>query len=330
MATVLVTRRNTDLDENGPLAPLYAAGHTVRHVPANPQTPASALIEALDGCEAVVAIIEPYTAEVFDGAPQLKHVSRIGIGYDAVDVPAATARGVVVSNTPGANANAVADFTMGLLLSVARWIPLFDRDIRNGTWQSRIGADLWQQTLGIVGLGNIGRGVARRARGFDMQVVAYEPYPDQAFVKEHGVELVELDEVFRQADFVTLHLPASAETENTVNARTLSLMKPTAYLVNAARGPLVDEDALYQALVDKRIAGAALDVRVVEPSTDGRFNGLDNVVLAPHAAGSTGSAVQASIRAAAENVVRVLGGEKPVGLINPEVWETFLARRQPV
>src|SRR5581483_1832373 len=225
MATVLVTRRNTDLDENGPLAPLFAAGHTIRHVPCNPQTPAADLIRALDGCEAVVAIIEPYTAEVFDGAPQLKHVSRIGIGYDAVDIPAATARGVVVSNTPGANANAVADFTMGLLLSVARWIPLFDRQVRAGTWQTRLGADIWQQTLGIVGLGNIGKGVARRARGFDMRVVAYEPYPDRAFVQEHDVELVELDEVFRQGDFVTLHLPASAETESTVNARTLGLMK---------------------------------------------------------------------------------------------------------
>jgi D-3-phosphoglycerate dehydrogenase / 2-oxoglutarate reductase len=331
MATVLVTRRNTDLDEHGPLAPLYAAGHSVRHVPATPLTPAADLIRALEGCEAVMAIIEPYTAEVFDGAPQLKHVSRIGIGYDAVDVAAATTHGVVVSNTPGANANAVADFTMGLLLSAARWIPLFNRDIRQGVWQSRIGADVWQRTIGIVGLGNIGKGVARRARGFDMRVVAYEPYPDPAFVREHGVELVEMDEVFRQADFVTLHLPASAETENTVNARTLGLMKPTAYLINAARGPLVDEDALYNALVEKRIAGAALDVRVIEPSTDGRFNDLDNVVLAPHAAGSTTSAVQASIRAAAENVVRVLRGEQPVGLINPEVWDRFLAgRRQAV
>jgi D-3-phosphoglycerate dehydrogenase len=321
MATVLVTRRATELGPDGPLAPLYAAGHEVRHVPANPQTPAAELIRALDGCEAVVAIIEPYTAEVFDGAPHLRHVSRIGIGYDAVDINAATARGVVVTNTPGANATAVADFTLGLLLGVARWIPLFDRDIRNGGWQSRIGADVWQKTLGIVGLGNIGRGVARRARGFDMKILAYEPYPDQAFVREHGIELVPLERVFAESDFVTLHLPSSAETENTVNDRTLGLMKPTAYLINAARGPLVDEDALYRALSGKRIAGAALDVRVVEPNYDALFRDLDNVVLAPHAAGSTESAVTASISAAAENVVRVLRGERPDGLINPAVWD---------
>ena len=204
---------------------------------------------------------------MFDGAPQLRHVSRIGIGYDAVDVAAATARGVVVTNTPGANANAVADFTMGLLLGVARWIPLFDREVKSGTWQSRLGGDVWQKTLGIVGLGNIGRGVARRARGFDMKILAYEPYPDQAFVREHGIDW-RAGRVFAESDFVTLHLPSSAETENTVNARTLGLMKPTAYLVNAARGPLVDEDALYRALAEKRIAGAALDVRVVEPNYD--------------------------------------------------------------
>ncbi|MFN8526037.1 MAG: phosphoglycerate dehydrogenase [Chloroflexota bacterium] len=328
MSTVLVTRRHTGPGPNGPLAPLYAAGHDVRHVPANPQTPAADLIRALDGCAAVVAIIEPYTAAVFDGAPQLRHVSRIGIGYDAVDVDAATARGVVVSNTPGANANAVADFTLGLLLSVARWIPVFDREVKAGTWQSRLGADIWQKTLGIVGLGNIGRGVARRARGFDMRILAYEPYPDQAFVREHGVELAPLERVFAESDFVTLHLPSSAETENTVNDRTLGLMKPTAYLVNAARGPLVDEEALYRALAERRIAGAALDVRVVEPNYDALFRELDNVVLAPHAAGSTESAVTASIRAAAENVVRVLRGERPDGLINPAVWERFIAERR--
>jgi D-3-phosphoglycerate dehydrogenase len=328
MATVLVTRRNADLRRDGPLAPLYEAGHEVRHMPANPRTPAAELIRALDGCEAVVAIIEPYTAEVFDGAPQLRHVSRIGIGYDAVDIPAATERGVVVSNTPGANANAVADFTLGLLLGVSRWIPLFDREVKSGTWQTRIGGDVWQKTLGIVGLGNIGRGVARRARGFDMKVLAYEPYPDQAFVREHGVELTPLERLFAESDFVTLHLPSSAETEKTVDERTLGLMKPTAYLINAARGPLVDEDALYRALAERRIAGAALDVRVVEPNYDTLFRDLDNVVLAPHAAGSTASAVTASIHAAAENVVRVLRDERPDGLINPDAWDRFLAARR--
>ena len=313
MATVLVTRRNTDLRPDGPLAPLYEAGHEVRHVPANPQTTAAELVRALDGCEAVVAIIEPYTPEVFDGAPQLRHVSRIGIGYDAVDIAAATERGVVVSNTPGANANAVADFTLGLLLGVARWIPAFEREVKGGTWQTRIGADVWQKTLGIVGLGNIGRGVARRARGFDMKILAYEPYPDTAFVREHGVELAPLERVFGESDFVTLHLPSSAETENTVNDRTLGLMKPSAYLINAARGPLVDEAALVAALDSGRLGGAGLDVVTTEPLTkDSPLVGRDNVILTPHTAFYSVEALEELQTKCASDVARVLSGDKAV------------------
>jgi D-3-phosphoglycerate dehydrogenase / 2-oxoglutarate reductase len=205
MANVLVTvARAMEQGEHGPLAPLYAAGHNLRHVRANAQTSAHDLIAALEDCASVVAIIEPYTPEVFDGAPHLRHVARVGVGYDAVDIPSATAHGVLVTNTPGANATAVADFAFGMLLSVARWIPTLDRQLRRAAWQSRLGADVWQQTLGIVGLGNIGRGVARRARGFDMRVLVCEPYPDQAFVREHGLELVPLERLFVEADFTCL------------------------------------------------------------------------------------------------------------------------------
>jgi D-3-phosphoglycerate dehydrogenase len=327
MATVLVTvPRAIEQGASGPLAPLYSEGHTVRHVRANAQTSAPDLIAALEGCDAVVAIIEPYTAEVFDGASRLRHVARVGVGYDAVDIQAATARGVLVTNTPGANATAVADFAMGLLLAVARHIPTFDRDIRQGTWQSKLGADVWQQTIGIVGLGNIGRGVARRARGFDMTVLAHEPYPDLEFVQAHGVELASLARVFAESDFVTLHLPASAETRHIVSSNLLGLMKPSAYLINSARGALVDEDALYDALKARRIAGAALDVREVEPSADTRFAELDNVVLAPHAAGSTPRAVNTAIREAALAVGTYLRGERPNGVINPEVLSKEASR----
>jgi D-3-phosphoglycerate dehydrogenase len=320
MANVLMTvSRAMDQGESGPLAPLYRDGHVLRHFQANAQTSAPDLIRALDGCSAVVAIIEPYTSEVFDGAPLLRHVARVGVGYDAVDIPAATARGVLVTNTPGANATAVADFAMGLLLSLARWIPTFDREVRQGIWRSKLGTDVWQQTLGIVGLGNIGRGVARRARGFDMRVLAHEPVPDLEFVAQHAIELTSLEHVFRESDFVTLHLPASADTARMVNSRLLGLMKPTAFLINTARGALVDEDALYDALSSGRIAGAALDVRESEPPIDTRFNDLPNVILSPHAAGSTPRAVNAAIQDAALAAATYLRGERPAGIINPEV-----------
>ena len=327
MANVLVTvSRAMEQGESGPLAPLYRDGHVVQHFRANAQTRASDLIRALRGCSAVVAIIEPYTSEVFDAVPELHHVARVGVGYDAVDIPSATAHRVLVTNTPGANATAVADFAMGLLLSLARWIPTFDRDVRQEIWQSKLGIDVWQQTLGIVGLGNIGRGVARRARGFDMRVLAHEPYPDLEFVAQHGIELASLERVFRESDFVTLHLPASAETARIVNSDLLTLMKPTAFLINTARGALIDEDALFDALSSGRIAGAALDVRESEPPHNTRFNGLPNVILTPHAAGSTLRAVNAAIHNAALAAATYLRGERPAGVINPEVLATEAQR----
>jgi D-3-phosphoglycerate dehydrogenase len=321
MATVLVTMRGLDASENGSLAALHKAGHTVKSAPRDRSTPIAEAAKALEGCTAVVAGGEPYTAELFDAAPQLRHVARFGAGFDQVDVAAATARGIVVTNGAGANPTAVADLTIGLMISIARNIALHDRTIRGGTWQGRMGADVWQQTLGIVGFGRIGQGVARRARGFDMKILAYEPYPNAAAVKEHGVELAPIERVFAESDFVTLHLPAMAETEKTVDARLLGLMKPSAFFINAARGKLVDEDALYAALKEKRIAGAGFDVRWDEPPKDSRFSELDNVVMTPHTGAATPKARQWSGEAAAEAVVRVLRGERPEGLVNPEVWD---------
>jgi D-3-phosphoglycerate dehydrogenase len=321
MATILVTTRGVDVTENGPLADLLRGGHEIRYTPMNGQTPTADVIRNLQGVPAVIAGGEHYTDEVFVGAPDLRHVARFGVGYDAIDVDAATRHGVVVTNCPGSNATAVADLTLGLMISIARGIPGHDRNVRAGTWQSSVGGDVWQRTLGIVGLGRIGQGVARRARGFDMRILAYEPFPNDDFVREYKIEMVPLERVFSESDFVTLHLPASAETEGLVDQRLFALMKPTAYFINAARGTLVDEDALYEALVNKRIAGAALDVRAGEPPKDTRFNELDNVVLTPHTAAGTVQARVNGGKMAAEAVVKVLAGQQPVGLVNPEVWE---------
>jgi D-3-phosphoglycerate dehydrogenase / 2-oxoglutarate reductase len=328
MATVLVTVRGLDAGEGGPLGALHRAGHQVRHLPRDRRTPLAEAVEALAGCPAVIAGGEPYTAALFDAAPQLGHVARFGAGYDAVDVAAATARGVLVTNGAGANAQAVADPTLGLLLGIARNIALHDRRIRQGTWQGQPGADVWQRTLDIVGLGRIGQAVARRARGFEMRILACEPEPNLEAVRELGVELAPLERVFAQADFVTLHLPASAETAQMVGARLLGLMKPTAFLINAARGAVVDEDALYHALREGRIAGAGLDVRAAEPPADDRFGALVNVVMTPHTGAATPEARRRSGQAAAASVVAFLRGERPDGLVNPEAWERASAARR--
>jgi D-3-phosphoglycerate dehydrogenase len=327
MATILVTMRDLDTSASGPLAALHRAGHALRVEPLGRDAPFADVVKALDGCPAVIAANERYDAALFDAAPGLRHVARFGAGFDAIDVAAATARGVVVTNGAGANANAVADLTLGLMIALARNVALHDRTIRGGVWRGRMGADVWGQTLGIVGLGRIGQLVARRARGFDMKLLAYDPFPSEVAFRELGVELAPIERVFAESDFVTLHLPASDETNGLVGADLLGLMKPTAYFVNAARGPLVDEDALYTTLSEGRIAGAGLDVRAKEPPADARFNALDNVVMTPHTGAATPKARELSGRAAAEAVLRVMRGERPEGLVNPGVWEKVAVRQ---
>ena len=321
MTTVLCALGATRPADDSWVRALEEAGCAVRFAQTSPSTPTSVVIRLLEGCAAVVAGGEPYAADVLAASPDLRHVARFGVGFDAVDLAAATAYGVVVTTTPGTNDWAVADHAIGLIIDLAHGISRHDRRVRRGEWGAARGVDVWQKTLGIVGLGRIGRGVARRGRGFEMRVIAHEPHPDQAFVEQHGVELVPLDDVFRQADFLSLHLPLSAETDKLVSADKLALMKPTAFLINTARGRLVDEDALYEAVRSARIAGAGLDAWSVEPMTDPRWAELDNVVLTPHSAPATAEVWQATGAMAADQVLAVLRGEPPRGMLNPEVWE---------
>ena len=277
------------------------------------------MLAIIDGANAVVAASDAYTARVLAAAP-LRVVSRVGVGYDSIDVAAATARGIAITTTPGANNESVADHTFALILALARMVLPQDRDLRESKWTRLTAADVHGQTLGILGLGKIGKGVARRARGFDMRVVAYDPIWDDAFAAANGVERRDLDDVIRQADFLTLHLPATPQTRKLIGAEKLALMKPTAYLVNAARGSLVDEAALHAALTSRRIAGAGLDVFDREPPWGSPLIGLDNVVVTPHVAGFSVKANEAGVRMAIENVALVLQGKRPHFCVNPEVF----------
>ena len=307
--------------ESGALRPLEEAGHEVRFIPLGPAADEDRVFEALSGASAVIAQTEAYTAAVFDRLPELKIVARSGVGFDAIDVPAATERGVLITTTQGGNDWAVADHAFALMLALCHQILPSDRAARAGRWERPVGVDLWQKTLGLVGLGRIGKGMVLRAEGFRMRVLAHEPYPDLDFVAEHGVELVSLDELMRRSDFISLHLPAMAETYHIIDAERLSLMKPTAYLVNTARGPLIDEAALEAALEAGQLAGAGLDVREVEPPKDTRFSRFDNVILTTHVAGVTKEALNAMSVMACQSAADALAGRRPHGLINPEAWE---------
>jgi D-3-phosphoglycerate dehydrogenase len=277
------------------------------------------MLELIPGVDAVLAASDLYTEAVFAVADRLKIIARVGVGYDAVDLAAATRHGVVVSTTPGANHEAVADMAFGLILALARYIPLHDRLIRAGQWTRYTGVDVNGKTLGILGLGKIGKGMARRARGFNMRVVAHDPFWDEAFAQANQVEHLSRDEVIAAADFLTLHLPASPDTYKIMNAERLHRMKPTAFLINTARGTLIDEPALAQALQEKWIAGAALDVFEHEPPWGSAILNAENTIFTPHVAGFSQVANELMIRMAVDNVINVLTGKPPLDCVNPDV-----------
>ena len=232
---------------------------------------------------------------LMEHAPKLRVVGRAGVGVDNIDAEAATRRGVVVMNTPGANAVAVAELTLGLMLALARKLPTANSTMHAGKWEKKSlqGAELRGKTLGILGLGRIGLEVAKRARGFGLEIIGSDPFVSAAVARENGIALLPLDEVFARADYLTLHVGLTPQTAGVINAKTLAAMKKGVRIINCARGELVDEAALAAALKSGQVAGAALDVFTVEPPKDSPYAGLDNVILTPHIAGSTAEAQEA-------------------------------------
>lgn len=282
------------------------------------------LIEALGGVKAVVAGSEPYTRRVLDAHPQLRAIARAGVGYDAVDVVTATERGIAVSITPNTNQDAVAEHTFALILALAKDIVPQHLGTVAGQWPRKANLPLRGRTLGIAGLGRIGKAVAIRGQCFGMKLLAFEPFPDHAFFKQYDVELVSFDRLLSESDYLSLHMPATAESRGLINRTTLAKMKPTAFLINTARGALVNEADLVEALKSKRIAGAAIDVFEDEPPGDHALFDLDNVVVTPHAAGVDLQSRDDMAMSAAQAIISLSRGEWPAEkVVNPEVRVKF-------
>ncbi len=264
----------------------------------------------------------PVDAEVLDAAPCLRAISNIGVGYDNVDLARATQRGILVANTPGILSDAVAELTLALMLQLSRRLREAEQVVREGRWDPAgaavpMGADLKEKTLSIIGLGRIGREVARRALAFDLRVVYHDVRAD-APAPPGVVRAGSLDEALRQADFLTLHANLTPESQHLIGERELSLMKPTAYLINTSRGPIVDQRALYQALKEGRIAGAALDVLEQEPPPpDEPLLTLPNVIVTPHIGTATRETRLAMIELAVQNLLALLTGRPCAYVVNP-------------
>ncbi len=296
-------------EDNPSLEWLRARGCEVVVDPALPGIREDELIARLEGVHAVGCGTEPFTRRVLDSLPELKTIARTGVGFNSIDLVAARERGVAVTITPGANRHAVADHVFAFILMLAHRLPENQATVAAKKWTRTVGRDVFGATLGIIGVGAIGREVTRRAAGFSMPVLGYDIAPDAAFAHESGLHFVELDELMHRSDFITLHVPYYAGTHHLVGARELALVRPAAYLINTARGGVLDEEALYQALVEKRLAGAALDVAENEPNFASPLMGLGNVIWTPHVAGITHESRLACLAQACENIWAVLSGE---------------------
>ena len=296
------------------------------------------LLEAARDADAVITGGEPYSRRVIEGLEMCRVISNIGIGYDGVDVEAATERGICVANVPDYCLEEMADHTMGLLLACARKLVRLDKAVKAGKWDTQakvtIRSEVMQptfrlrgQTLGLIGLGRIPRSVVPRAKAFALNVIAYDPYIPAEVAEGVGVEMVEMDRLLRESDYISLHAALTAENRGMMNAEVFARMKPTAYFINTARGGLVDEEALYDALSRGVIAGAGLDVMEPEPpSLDNPLLHLDNVIVTAHSANYSQESAVELRRRPEEEVFRVLRGEWPYGFVNPQVKDNFVSR----
>jgi glyoxylate reductase len=284
------------------------------------------LLQKLKGMDGAVTLTtDVISDDVLKKNPQLKIVSNVAVGYNNLDVAAATTRGVMMTNTPGAVDDSTADLTWALILATARGLTFADRAVRAGKWKrwrmmEFLGQDIYGKTIGIIGFGRIGRGVARRAMGFNMKVLyANRSRASDTLEQEFRASYVDKDTLLRESDVVTLHLPLFPETRHYVGARELALMKKTAILVNASRGPVVHEKALVTALKAKRIAAAGLDVYENEPALHPGLSQLPNVVLTPHVGSGTYETRLKMSNMAVTNCIAGLTGQRPPNLLNPEV-----------
>ena len=257
---------------------------------------------------------------LLDTAPRLKAIAKMGAGLDTVDIDAASSHNAIVFHTPGVNNQAVADHAFALILSLARKIVFCDQSLRAKQWEHTkiMGLEIWQKTLGLVGLGAIGRNVALRAKGFQMKVVAYDPYWPEDFAREHDIERMDIDRLLEVSDIVSLHTPLMPETAGLIDKKTMRRMKPTALLINTSRGGIINEEDLYEALKNGDIAGAGLDVFEIEPPSDSKLLELDNVVLTPHTAAFTHEAMNNMNVEIVKQLIAWFQGKTPQYTVNPE------------
>ncbi|MEW8980083.1 MAG: phosphoglycerate dehydrogenase, partial [Symbiobacterium sp.] len=274
------------------------------------------LAQLVPDIDAVVAGIDTWNEDVFKLAPKLKVIARFGVGVDNIDVAKANEYGIKVCNVPGGNANAVAEMAVGLIIAAMRQIPYLQQSLRRGNWDRFVGRELINRTVGLVGFGHIAQMVARKLQGFDVRLLAYDLAPNHEKGRAYNVAFVSLEELLRESDVISLHVPGVKATYHMIGKEQFEMMKRDAYLINTARGSVVDEDALYEALKSGRIAGAAVDVYEQEPARkDHPLFTLDNVITTPHSAAETYETYRKVSLATAQAILDVFAGREPANLV---------------
>ena len=274
------------------------------------------LIPLLEDCDGYIAGLDEVTEKVLSRCKKLKVISRYGAGVDRVDLAAAKANHIAVTNTPGVNAVAVAELAFALIFNLARRISFLNERTKAGEWVRSTGMELKGKTIGILGLGAIGKYLAEFAQGVSMRVMAYDPYIDKDYAKEHNITVATFDEVIEQADIISIHIPLTPTTRHLINKATIDKMKQGALLINTSRGGIIDEEAAYDALVNHRLGGLGLDAFEVEPPTGSPLFHLDNVVVTPHTGAHTKEAIDNMANLSVENLINVLNGNDCKYILN--------------
>jgi D-3-phosphoglycerate dehydrogenase len=320
-ATVLVTTRSFGREVPEPMQRLKREGIRILEWREGSGLPESDLLAKLSETDAWIVAFHPTGPALLDAAPRLRIIAKHGVGVDNIDIAAATARGIVVTTAPSGNDQAVADLTMALLLALLRRIPEANASVKAGRWERFLGCGLSGKVMGILGLGRIGQGVARRANGFGAELIGSDPiWPEEA-AREIGIRRVGLNELFGQADVISLHAPLTPETTGLVGEAAIAAMKSGVWIVNTSRGKVVDEKAMYEALISGKVAGYATDVFENEPPVGSPLLTLPNVIATPHMGTHTRESLALMGDRVADAVLRVFRGERPEFVVNPEVYD---------
>ncbi|MEI8191800.1 MAG: phosphoglycerate dehydrogenase, partial [candidate division NC10 bacterium] len=320
-ATVLVTTRSFGREIPEPMERLKREGIRILEWREGSGLDEADLRAKVAQADAWIVAFHPIGPTLMDAAPRLRVIAKHGVGVDNIDIAAATARGIAVATAPSANDQAVADLTMALLLALLRRIPEANASVRAGRWERFLGFGLAGKVFGILGLGRIGQSVARRAKGFGVDLIGADLAWPEETAREIGVRRVTVPELFAQSDLISLHAPLTPETEGLIDEAAIARMKPGVWIVNTSRGKVVNEKALYEALAAGKVAGYATDVFETEPPTGSPLLGLPNVIASPHMGTHTRESLQLMGDRAANTVLRVLRGERPEFVVNPEVYD---------